>query len=371
MSGTVKTPPKFAATLSSDPAVREIQQYLLAQNQSVLNNPILAAADWRWAQEGSTFALQFRTPPQDWNTVASFNSSGTLSTDATGGAATGYVPLSAFTTAGDLVVGTGASAVTRLASGAVGTVLAGNGAGVAPSYRNAATLTAVGGGVFPVPSTADSRDDEFTGTTFGSWTTGGGEVATAVDEQAAFTTAGQYRYDLSSRRNSWWLLQASNNATSISALAKTVTFVAGDVFYARVGVFSKALVNADMRLLFQFTDGTFNETIRLEANLNDATPNLQVRWGYVTGGVLTDTGIAYAAPVSAYPIEYVAIQRVGNDWHYWIAGSNGAWRWLGTYTKTVTITTMVVTIRNLSSTNPGCPIVAMDYIRFNNSGHLP
>lgn len=142
MSGTVKTPQKFAATLSTDPAIREIQTYLLQQNQSVLNNPILAAADWRWAQEGTTFALQFRTPPQDWNTVASFNSSGELSTDS-GDGADGYVPLSLFTTAGDLPVGTGAGAVTRLGSGAVGTFLGGTGIGSAPTYQSLSSGSAV------------------------------------------------------------------------------------------------------------------------------------------------------------------------------------------------------------------------------------
>lgn len=136
MSGTVKTPLKFAATLSDDPAIREIQAYLMQANSGFLNNPILAASDWRWAQDGDVFALQFRTPPQDWNTVASFNSSGALSTDASGGAATGYLPLSTFTTAGDLPIGTGPSAATRLGSGPVGTFLGGNGVGVAPSYQS-------------------------------------------------------------------------------------------------------------------------------------------------------------------------------------------------------------------------------------------
>ena len=49
------------------------------------------------------------------------------------------IPLSTVTTAGDLIIGTGNATVTRLASGGVGTVLTGNGAGVAPSFQAVAS----------------------------------------------------------------------------------------------------------------------------------------------------------------------------------------------------------------------------------------
>lgn len=52
------------------------------------------------------------------------------------------VPLSTVTTAGDLIVGTGAGAVARLGSGAANTVLTGQGVGVAPAYSP--------GGSFPL-----------------------------------------------------------------------------------------------------------------------------------------------------------------------------------------------------------------------------
>jgi len=51
------------------------------------------------------------------------------STDAT------KIPLSTVTTAGDLIVGTGASTVTRLAASTSGHVLTSNGAGIAPTYQ--------------------------------------------------------------------------------------------------------------------------------------------------------------------------------------------------------------------------------------------
>lgn len=47
----------------------------------------------------------------------------------------GKIPLSTVTTEGDLIVATGAAAVTRLAGGASSTVLTGNGAGKAPSFQ--------------------------------------------------------------------------------------------------------------------------------------------------------------------------------------------------------------------------------------------
>ena len=45
------------------------------------------------------------------------------------------IPLSTVTTAGDLIVGTGASTVTRLAASTSGYVLTSNGAGIAPTYQ--------------------------------------------------------------------------------------------------------------------------------------------------------------------------------------------------------------------------------------------
>ena len=48
------------------------------------------------------------------------------------------VPKSTVTTAGDLILGTGASAVTRLAAGTSTYVLTSNGAGVAPTWQAAA-----------------------------------------------------------------------------------------------------------------------------------------------------------------------------------------------------------------------------------------
>jgi len=162
MSGDLRTPQKFAATLSDDPAIREIQQYLLQQNQGLLTNTVLSATDWRWLQVNttpsspSTWALQYRTPPSTWATVCYFDSSGNLSTAAAGGSvpsggsvnqvltksATSFGwadgSKATLTTTGDLLYASAANTLARLAAGTSGYVLTSNGAGVAPSWQAAA-----------------------------------------------------------------------------------------------------------------------------------------------------------------------------------------------------------------------------------------
>jgi len=159
VSGDVRTPPKFAATLSDDPAIREVQQYLLSLNSGLLNQTALAASDWRWAQVNasgtSTWALQYRTPPSTWTTIAYFGPTGTLSTAAggslpSGGTANQVLTRTAtasewangskatLTTTGDLLYASAANTPARLAAGTSGYVLTANGAGVAPSWQAAA-----------------------------------------------------------------------------------------------------------------------------------------------------------------------------------------------------------------------------------------
>ncbi len=175
MSGEVRTPQKFAATLSEGAslpsvaaAVREIQQYLLQQNNALLTNTVLAASDWRWAQVNaggtSTWALQYRTPPQSWATIAYFTAAGALSTAGGGGGGSGTfdevvvasglvssgssgsrIPKSIFTAAGSLLTSTAAGTPSEIpaASAVSGDVLTFDGSAWAPAAPTS-------GGVDPI-----------------------------------------------------------------------------------------------------------------------------------------------------------------------------------------------------------------------------
>jgi hypothetical protein len=161
----------------------------------------------------------------------------------------GGIPLSTVTTAGDLIVATGAAAVTRLPAGALNTVLTGQGVGVAPVYA--------AGGSFPLSTpVAASLGAPFSVTaaftTFlttaslaiGTWlitlgatvlvNTNGG-LGDTLDLKAALgtataTLAGQSATGASNSLST----AASNEEVSLSFLA-TVTVAGTLVFQARAG----------------------------------------------------------------------------------------------------------------------------------------
>jgi len=396
VSGDVRTPPKFAATLSDDPAIREVQQYLLSLNSGLLNQTALAASDWRWAQVNasgtSTWALQYRTPPSTWTTIAYFGPTGTLSTAAggslpSGGTANQVLTRTAtasewangskatLTTTGDLLYASAANTPARLAAGTSGYVLTANGAGVAPSYQ---AITGAPWCVATKPATADSRDEEFEGT-LSAWTLNAGMSATAPDIWSN-PGAGVIRYSVNGAgpsvggRPSHLVLQPVGDATYRVAIEKAVTFNTNDVIVFRCSSNRDqgAVANNDYSgglLLGQTSGGALdlNNAVGLFMTETDIGA-VDLQWQKTVAGVPTTATFSLLATGSRPLPEYYAIIKRSGDFYFY-ASIGEAWMELGSYTATgLSVDRCGVQIANAA----GKYIQYWDFIRFfANTGNLP
>ena len=110
----------------------QVNTYLQDQVIAVFANTAARTAAYGGAGE-PTLAEGMFSYLSDTNAFEYYNGAAWAAVDTSSDPS--KIPLSTVTTAGDLIVGTGSSTVTRLAASTSGHVLTSNGAGIAPTYQ--------------------------------------------------------------------------------------------------------------------------------------------------------------------------------------------------------------------------------------------
>ncbi len=71
------------------------------------------------------------------------------------------------------------------------------------------------------------------------------------------------------------------------------------------------------------------------------------------------------------PAEYIAMQKRNNTWDGWAASSAGNWVHLGSFTHTVPLTRVNLTMGNITLADPGATIAGIDFFRVYEGTKLP
>ena len=215
------------------------------------------------------------------------------------------------------------------------------------------------------PATPHAWDVEFDGALPSPWTLGAGAVGTAIDAYTAFSTAGEFRYSLNSRRKSYLMIQPTT-ASMVQVLSRALTAPATDFYVVmRFSYLAKRAVTTDNRSNCYLRLGVDNNNYAyIYANECDATSTHEVVAGRVSGGVATELGSYGVFSSGPTNIEYIAIHKKSTTYHYWCGTSQGTWGYLGNNTVAGTPADVIVFCGDAGTTSPGNAIFGFDFIRF-------
>lgn len=229
------------------------------------------------------------------------------------------------------------------------------------------------------PANPHPMDDEFAGGNLDDWAVqnvtsdvagsfGLGQVD-AYD--TGFTTGNVVRVDLSARK-SWLLMQPPTTSDSMF-IYKPYTMPTNLLMWARLrfNMERSSIDNNDDTVGINFaTDaggGVPDTPSRVSVYLNEsdagvisALSTYNPPGGSATGFVRT-TDVDYQGQA----LEYVAIHKLGNDYHTWAGTNAGNWIWITSYSSMAFTPDMIaIQVRNNSTGGAGPSVHGIDFIRF-------
>jgi len=172
-------------------------------------------------------------------------------------------------------------------------------------------------------------------------------------------------------RRSWLFLQAPNtNERCVLYRADPWTGETEMLWLARMKFNQKASFNADDGDigLFWADDaiGVPDGNNYFAIYLNKSAATIRSEFYSVAGGVPTLVGNSDDCLLRGQALEYVALQRITNDYHAWVATSNCSWLHLGSVTKAgINYSHIGLIAQNNGAIAPGTNVVACDYIKYN------
>ncbi len=228
------------------------------------------------------------------------------------------------------------------------------------------------------PITPHAYDDEFEGS-LSAWAIGGSQVATEIDPYAGFTTATEWRYSLNSKRPSWLMVQPAATGAYIDILHKAITIPTDLLVWARV-TFNRrnaAVAANDCSIGFGLcasSAGAPDGTNKVAIYFNEAdASDIAAQYNVANGGADTvvEYGFGSGAGTAMVDAAYMALQKLGSNVHFWIAGAGGNWLYLGTVAYSgATMDRVFITAANATNTGPGNMILGLDFIRFSATSKL-
>jgi hypothetical protein len=189
----------------------------------------------------------------------------------------------------------------------------------------------------------------------------------------SFTSGNAVRVNQNvSTRPSWMLIQAPAHSpykrfclyrsvsleTNVCILARMKfnlgQTIAGEDFYLGLAL---SLANAGKPELKNSIELFLNETepgqVQAECRKRDAS-------GVVSGIIETS-----AVSTQGQALEYVALHKIGSDYHCWVGTGTGQWIYMNTYPSlSYTPDLLTIQVSNISSSQPGPSVVGLDFIRF-------
>lgn len=229
------------------------------------------------------------------------------------------------------------------------------------------------------PSTPHPMDDEFdTNTIDSSWAvrneTGGTAGSFGMDQidtyDTTFISGNVLRAVINSdNRRSWLLIQSPN--TKDFYIHKPYSFPTNVLIIARMkfNQYYTTMVSNDRSIgiaLAEDNGGIPNRSNAMEILLQESDGTVQsqfTRWE--DPGIFAISNTTNAT-IQGQALEYVAIHKIGSNYHGWIGTASGNWIYMGVSHFLSVITPAHVCIRsyNNSTSNPGVGVSGVDFVRF-------
>jgi hypothetical protein len=216
------------------------------------------------------------------------------------------------------------------------------------------------------PLVPHALDDEFESTVLSpSWTVSGAVPAQGgIDPFASAID----RYELhTDRRPSWLMIQ-----TGGTQFSKDITSLPANFFvYARASFSQRVASVPNNEATVQLDIGPnpydLNNRVSMYMNESDAS-TIQAEYLTVNAGAVTSINVSrdmFVTRSQLQSIEAVGIQKIGNTYHGWVFGGNGASIYMGS-AGFAGLAVQFATIRFVSGgvTAPGYVIMGIDFMRF-------
>jgi hypothetical protein len=261
----------------------------------------------------------------------------------------------------------------------------------APSVPSASSVTAPWI-VASAPTTADPRDEEFSGpNTIGStWTFLGSTTTTPIDYYAYFTgPPSSTRYSWNDYRPGWLLLQPPHDSGTYG-IYKQVTFASNDLVYVRMTLGGVKCYTAHTAAIYimpntpystpyielgvycgGYSGGGSANTLSLQYGLNGALNSTAlIPSTPASGGGNAITGASFGNWYGASTVNLL-LHLVGNNtWWLWASTNDGAWVTLGSIYVGATISAgplyvfLLTSGGDPSAGGAGNAVFGIDYVRF-------
>lgn len=269
---------------------------------------------------------------------------------------------------GAMLYASAANTLAKLGIGSAGQVLGISGG--LPAWQTPAAGGSVPWNMSELPSSPDSRDEEFEGTAFSGWTDIGTRSATAIDPYAQFNTANVWRHSWNTMRRSWFLIQPTY-AGSNTGIQKSITVNTNDLVYCVIRAdfpLWQPSNATDARVSLVLSDNTsFSNYTMASVNLSSATTPMVGILSSSGGSQLRTLTFGTITPQIAMAL---LMHKVGTRYYAWISLNGTSWSPVGgsvTHATTFGVISLLVSTGSTPTTNDGNPIVGVDFIRFKNT----
>lgn len=234
------------------------------------------------------------------------------------------------------------------------------------------------------PATPNVADDEFENSSFSTWSAREMDTPAAatisegtVDAyDTAFTSGTVVRVNVNpAERPSWALIQPpARSPIKRFHLYKSYTYPTNVLIWARMkfSIRQAGSLAEDAYAgigIHQANAGNpeFANCILMYLNETEAGETKAEYRYYNSGG--TGLGLIESTDtdVQGQALEYIAIHKIGTDYHGWVGTASGNWIWMGVFGSgdlSFSPDQIAISVSNVDGSNPGPHIVGIDFLRF-------
>jgi hypothetical protein len=246
--------------------------------------------------------------------------------------------------------------------------------GYRPGSSGGGSATTVRRNIWQKPSTPHAYDEEFegpitwaSGSDPGWWYTSNDPPAispssshatTAIDKYTAYSS-GDMRVHINETHTPSWMRVQPPRDSEWHLLHKEITFPTNMLVYCRFRYTQHIgnTTNDNPRFVLRI-----DREMHIDSNyigLEVDSGQTFVRASGMDAGSFSVVGDTTDVDSQGQAIEYFALHKVGDVWHYW-AGTESNWIYMGNYTNAYTPTHMSVWLHTHNQDH----IISLDFIRF-------
>lgn len=248
-------------------------------------------------------------------------------------------------------------------------------AGAYAAFGSGASGAGVTSNLWAPPDTPNANDVEFEDTSPPvGWSFTAGPSVTAINPYDTGFAAGDPRIEFhTTRRRSWMMLQPPGDGAPYY-MHKAYAPPANVLYWARLAFNSRYVVPANNDfsmsiMLCASAAGAPDPTNSVQMYINESDAGLiQAEAQAIEGGVVQHSEVTtdlFGTTNLGQTLEYVAIHKIGANYHYWVGTAAGSWISLGTRAYAgAAIDRVALRFLNATVTAPGAMIMGCDFLRF-------